>query len=90
MAKALRKKGYRIGRYQARSLMRRLGLVVKVARFFGSLKRERTNHYIYDTRSAVEADVIDYILFYNNHRLHSCLDYMSTVEFEQQPLEKAS
>ena len=59
-------------------------------RFFGSLKRERTDHHIYDTRAEVEADVIDYILFYNNYRLHSYLDYMSPVEFEQQELEKVS
>ena len=42
-------------------------------RFFGILKRERTDHYIYDTRAEVEAQVIDYILFYNNDRLHSYL-----------------
>ena len=59
-------------------------------RFFGSLKRERTDHYIYDTREKVEADVIDYILFYNNHRLHSYLGYQSPVEFEQQQLKKAA
>ncbi len=59
-------------------------------RFFGSLKRERTDHYIYDARAEVEQHVIDYILFYNNDRLHSYLDYMSPVEFEQQELKKAA
>ena len=39
-------------------------------RFFGSPKRERTDHYIYNTRAEVEAHVVDYILFYNNNRLH--------------------
>ncbi len=57
-------------------------------RFFGSLKRERTDHYIYDTRADVEAHVVAYILFYNNDRLHSYLDYMSPVDFEQQELKK--
>ncbi|KEQ11349.1 hypothetical protein GZ78_29130 [Endozoicomonas numazuensis] len=60
-----------------------------IERFFGSLKRENRPLY-YDTRSAVEADVIDYILFYNNHWMHSYLDYVSPVEFEQQRLEKVS
>ncbi len=59
-------------------------------RFFGSLKRERTNHYIFETRADVEATVIDYILFYNNHRLHSYLDYMSPVDFERQEFRKAA
>ena len=59
-------------------------------RFFGSLKRERTDHHIYDSRKEVEQHVIDYILFYNNDRLHSYLDYMSPVDFELQELKKAA
>ena len=61
-------------------------------RFFGSLKRERTDHYIFETRARadVEAAVIDCILFYNNHRLHSYLDDMSPVDFERQEFRKAA
>ncbi|USE39617.1 IS3 family transposase [Endozoicomonas sp. SCSIO W0465] len=59
-------------------------------RFFGSMKRERTDHYIFETRADVEATVVDYILFYNNRRLHSYLGYMSPVDFEQQELRKAA
>ncbi|WP_442876559.1 IS3 family transposase [Endozoicomonas sp. GU-1] len=59
-------------------------------RFFGSLKRERTDHYIFETRADVEAAVIACILFYNNHRLHSYLDYVSPVDFEQQEFRKAA
>ena len=51
-------------------------------RFFGSLKRERTDHSIYDSRREAERDVVDYILCYNNHRLHSYLNYCSPVVFE--------
>ena len=59
-------------------------------RFFGSLKRERTDHQIHDTRKAAERDIIDYILYYNNHRLHSYLGYCSPSEFEEKGLVKAA
>ncbi|MGO0308037.1 IS3 family transposase [Endozoicomonas acroporae] len=58
-------------------------------RFFGSLKRERTDHYIFETRADVAAAVVDYILFYNNRRFHSYLDCVSPVDFEQQEFRKA-
>jgi len=55
-----------------------------VERFFRSLKSERTNHCLYQTREAAKRDVIDYIeMFYNSHRLHSYLDYRSPNEYEQ-------
>lgn len=52
-------------------------------RFFGSLKSERTDDQYYLTRQQAKADVIDYIeMFYNSQRLHSTLNYMSPVQFE--------
>ncbi len=59
-------------------------------RFFGSLKREQTDHYTYGTRQDVMKDVVDYILFYNNHRLHSYLGYNSPVNYERKSLEMVS
>ncbi len=59
-------------------------------RFFGSLKRERTGHTIYDSRREAERDVVDYIMFYNNHRLHFYLNYCSPVAFEEINLAKAA
>lgn len=59
-------------------------------RFFGSLKREQTDHYTYNTRQDVMKDVVDYILFYNNHRLHSYLGYNSPVNYERKSLEEAA
>jgi transposase InsO family protein len=52
-------------------------------RFFGSLKRERTNQRYYATRQEASADVGDYIeMFYNSTRLHSYLGYCSPNAYE--------
>jgi len=51
--------------------------------FFGSLKRECVHRRRYPTRSAARTDLFEYIeIFYNRHRLHSSLDYVSPAEFE--------
>jgi len=56
-----------------------------VERFFGSLKRERTDHVLYPTRNAAKTDVIEYIeMFYNSHRRHSYLGYVSPLAYETQ------
>jgi len=52
-------------------------------RFFGSLKRERTDLRHYVTRQEASADVVDYIeMFYNSKRLHSYLGYVSPNAYE--------
>jgi len=52
-------------------------------RFFGSLKSERTDGKKYTTREQAKADVVDYIeMFYNSHRLHSTLGYISPLQYE--------
>ncbi len=56
-----------------------------VERFFGSLKREWTNACSYLTRYEAKRDVVDYIeMFYNSHRRHSTLGYLSPNAFEAQ------
>lgn len=51
--------------------------------FFATLKKERVHHESYPTREAARASVFDYIeLFYNPHRRHSALGYLSPEEFE--------
>ncbi len=51
--------------------------------FFGSLKSECDNKRIYHTRYEAKSDVIDYIeMFYNSHRLHTTLGYMSPNQYE--------
>lgn len=53
--------------------------------FFSSLKTERTARKIYRTRNEAKADVFDYIeRFYNPHRRHSTLGYLSPADFEKE------
>jgi len=52
--------------------------------FFSSLKTERTARKVYRTRNQARADVFDYIeRFYNPHRRHSTIGYISPMEFER-------
>lgn len=52
--------------------------------FFSSLKTERTARKLYRTRHEARSDVFDYIeRFYNPHRRHSKLGYISPMEFEE-------
>ncbi len=51
--------------------------------FFSSLKIKRTGRKVYRTRDKAWADMFDYIeRFYNPHRRHSKLGYISPMEFE--------
>lgn len=53
--------------------------------FFGSLKTERVFFSRYINREQAKNDLIDYIeMFYNSHRRHSYLEYVSPREFEKQ------
>ena len=52
--------------------------------FFGTLKNERVHHSIYRSRDEAMTDVFYYIEgWYNRHRLHSSLSYVSPRAFEQ-------
>ena len=51
--------------------------------FWGTLKRELTNHEQYATRAAARASIFEYVeVFYNRKRLHSSLGYVSPEAFE--------
>src|SRR4029077_17785429 len=55
-----------------------------MARFFSSLKIERTGNKTYRTRNEARADVFDYIeRFYNAKRRHSTIGYLSPIAFER-------
>ncbi len=58
-----------------------------VESFFGSLKQERVQWCHYQTRHEAQQDILNYIsVFYNGHRLHSTLGYVSPNDFEKQQL----
>ena len=51
--------------------------------FFGSLKQEQVQWKSYQKRNEAHQDILNYIsMFYNPHRLHSYLGYMSPMRFE--------
>lgn len=52
--------------------------------FFHTLKTERVHHRIYTTKEQARRDLFAYIEgFYNSHRLHSSLGYLSPAEVER-------
>ena len=51
---------------------------------FASLKKELTHHEDYRTRAEARASIFEYLeVFYNNHRLHSSLGYVTPAAYEQ-------
>jgi len=50
---------------------------------WGSLKVARLHGVCFATRRAAIDEVIDWMSFYNHRRLHSTLDYVSPMQFEQ-------
>jgi transposase InsO family protein len=56
-----------------------------VESFFHTLKTEEVGDQVYITREMARRAVVDYIeMFYNSHRLHSFLGYVSPSDFEKQ------
>ena len=60
-----------------------------VESFFGSLKQERVQWRNYQSRYEAQQDILGYIsMFYNSHRLHSYLGYVSPNDYERQLMER--
>ena len=52
--------------------------------FFHTLKTERVHHRTYDTRDQARRDIFAYIEgFYNFHRLHYALGFLSPADMER-------
>ena len=52
--------------------------------FFHTLKTERAHHHFYHTRDQAKRDIFAYIEgFYNSHRLHSALGFLSPADMER-------
>ena len=56
--------------------------------FFHTLKTELIYHTTFETKAQARMAIFSFIeIWYNRKRLHSYLDYMSPVEFEQKMLQ---
>lgn len=85
--------------YAYRNLLEANGLIGSMSRkgncwdnavaenFFGMIKREFLNHYKFDTLASAKLGIFNYIDgWYNPHRSHSKLGYLSPDEFEKKNL----
>ena len=54
-----------------------------VERFFGSLKNQWLLNVYHLTRERMKKDVEDYIRYYNGIKLHTALNELSPIEFEE-------
>ena len=50
---------------------------------FGSLKRGTTARPAFETLRQAKDEALDWLLWYNQTRLHSTLNYVSPVQYEQ-------
>ena len=56
-------------------------LQTKAESTFKIFKTEFINNNIFNTLNELEVELTDYINWFNNHRIHSTLGYLSPIEF---------
>ena len=55
--------------------------------YFKTFKYEELNHYKFQSIQDVKQVVTEYIHWYNNHRIHQSLGYLTPKEKEQQLIQ---
>ena len=55
---------------------------------FKIVKTEFVRHYIFDSQDELEAELSEYVYWFNNQRIHSSLDYLTPVEYRNIHLKK--
>ena len=52
------------------------------------IKTQFVNQHLFETQEQLGYEFADYINWYNNHRIHSSLEYLSPVEYRENTLKK--
>lgn len=52
------------------------------------IKTEFVNHQVFETQEQLGYEFADYVNWYNNHRIHSSLEYLYPVEYRENTLKK--
>ena len=89
-------RGSQYARYDYQKQLRSYGMQASMSRkgncwdnaptecFFRSLKSERLTACRFLTRNEANNKILDYITFYNSVRLHSALEYLSPIAYEEE------
>ena len=57
---------------------------------FKIIKTEFIRNWVFENLHQLQIDLADYVNWFNQHRIHSSLDYQTPVEFRRNTLKKLS
>ena len=95
-------RGSQYASYEFRRLLERCGITPSMSRkgscwdnacsetLFGSLKVERLHSKRFRSIREAKDEALDWLLWYNQKRLHSTLDYLSPAQYEQERVKVAA